>query len=229
MISSIRSLAADAYRSDKHILWHAITRIAFACYCYWKALYQFLILDHKYNTNLGNIANLPVPDDIWAHTYFYSLALIFKLWKRPHYRNTSFQQDCKDTLANVAIPGTGIPLSLFFYSYYSALFLVLFVNPMICLAGAMNKAYLEYSTLTQFMLDTSNYFESHLFHPQGNRLNCIILHFITLVVDLVMREILFTLHNTIKCVSIPITVCTFYVAFIPDLGSISSTLTYTCI
>jgi hypothetical protein len=35
--------------------------------------------------------------------------------------------------------GTGIPLSLFCHSYYTALLFVLLANPAICFCGAVNK------------------------------------------------------------------------------------------
>lgn len=77
----------------------------------------------------------------------------------PHYRNKSYQQDMIDNLRNVAIPGTGIRycfnwliaafgtyhyffnrLSLFCHSYWTCLFFVLFLNPIICFFGAIHKA-----------------------------------------------------------------------------------------
>lgn len=44
-------------------------------------------------------------NDAWARVQVFSLSLIFKLWFRPHYRSASFQQDMKDNLRNVAVPG----------------------------------------------------------------------------------------------------------------------------
>jgi hypothetical protein len=37
----------------------------------------------------------------------YTLAATLRLWDAPHYRATSFAQDLRDNLCNIAIPGTG--------------------------------------------------------------------------------------------------------------------------
>lgn len=70
----------------------------------------------------------------------YSLGLVFRMWGKPHYRSPSLQQDLLNNLKNVAIPGTGIPLSYFCYNYYLCLILVVLINPIVSLFGAMNKA-----------------------------------------------------------------------------------------
>eukprot|EP01035_Chromulina_nebulosa_P026428 gene26428-34595_t len=105
--------------------------------------YEFLLLQHIF-------FHLPYreegkdhgyfPNDKWARVQLFSLALIFKLWDKPHYRSRSFQVDMIDNLKNVAIPGTGIPLSVFCYSYWTCLFVVLVINPIVCLLGAINKS-----------------------------------------------------------------------------------------
>lgn len=66
---------------------------------FYQALYEYLILETSY-TNMKLF-----PYDKWAKVQIFSLSLIFKLWSLPHYRSTSFQQDMKDNLKNVAIPG----------------------------------------------------------------------------------------------------------------------------
>ncbi len=63
------------------------------------------------------------PADKWARVQVYSLSLIFRMWSHPHYRSASFQQDMIDNLSNVAVPGTGIPLSWFCYHWISGKFL----------------------------------------------------------------------------------------------------------
>jgi len=70
----------------------------------------------------------------------YSLGLVFRMWDKPHYRSPSFQQDLLNNLKNVAIPGTGIPLSSFCYHYHLCLILIVVINPIVSLLGAMNKA-----------------------------------------------------------------------------------------
>ena len=46
-----------------------------------------------------------------ARVHVFSLALTMRLWGRPHYRAGSYRDDALANLSNVAIPGTGIPLS----------------------------------------------------------------------------------------------------------------------
>ncbi|CAM9771393.1 unnamed protein product [Chrysoparadoxa australica] len=78
-------------------------------------------------------------EDKHAKVQCYSLALIFYLWSKPHYRNGTFQDDMIKNLRNVAIPGTGIPLSLFCWSRLTALPGLLFLNPLICFMSAINS------------------------------------------------------------------------------------------
>ncbi|CAM9474598.1 unnamed protein product [Ectocarpus sp. 8 AP-2014] len=73
-----------------------------------------------------------------ARVQCYSLGLIFYLWSKPHYRNASFKEDMFKNLRNVAIPGTGIPLS-FYCSFKAMVYLfILVVNPAICFMAAIN-------------------------------------------------------------------------------------------
>mmetsp|Transcript_32642 Transcript_32642/g.75136 ORF Transcript_32642/g.75136 Transcript_32642/m.75136 type:complete len:434 (-) Transcript_32642:395-1696(-) len=72
----------------------------------------------------------------YARIHLYSLALIFYLWDKPHYRKGSYQNDLSDNLRNVAIPGTGIPLSIFVCNRYVALFFILLVYPLVSFIAA---------------------------------------------------------------------------------------------
>jgi hypothetical protein len=120
-------------------------------------------------------------DDVWAKAQVYSLSLIFKLWSKPHYRSPSFQQDMLDNLKNVAIPGTGIPLSYFCGNYLVCLLFVFFANPLVCLFGAVHKAAKEQEEADDFSLPafargTLRFYGTHLLHPDDWfslwRLNC---------------------------------------------------------
>lgn len=118
---------------------------------------------------------------VQARIQCYSLALIFFLWSKPHYRNKSFQevgveawchrchyinanlfqatfqrhsdvcfvplagpactcveQDMVKNLRNVAIPGTGIPLSLYCSLKATVYLFILVINPVVCLMAALN-------------------------------------------------------------------------------------------
>ncbi|CAM9122996.1 unnamed protein product [Discosporangium mesarthrocarpum] len=86
----------------------------------------------------GRYASCPYfVDELQARLQCYSLALIFYLWSRPHYRNGDFREDMAKNLRNVAIPGTGVPLSIFCYFKLCAYFFVLCLNPVLCLVGAL--------------------------------------------------------------------------------------------
>jgi hypothetical protein len=85
----------------------------------------------------GSYASCPFfSDDLHAKTYVYSIALLNPLWSQPHYRHPSFYVDLVKNLRNVAIPGTGIPLSVISYSRLILFPFLLFVYPVLCAIGA---------------------------------------------------------------------------------------------
>lgn len=137
---------------------------------FWYGLYEFIYLKREYSQSTL------FAEDKWAKVQVFSLSLIFKLWKRRHYRSRSFQQDMIDNLKNVAIPGTGVPLSIFCYNYYTCLFFIVILNPIVCLCGAVNKARKETNNFEQFVALTSEFYITHLLHPDDWfslwRLNC---------------------------------------------------------
>lgn len=94
---------------------------------------------------IARLAGLLVPasvaSDARARVQIFSLALIFRLWSKPHYRNPSFQVDLLRNLRNVAVPGTGVPLSLFCHSRVTALLYIVFAMPAVCFLGALNTAW----------------------------------------------------------------------------------------
>lgn len=64
-----------------------------------------------------------------ARVHLYTLASAFYLYNKPHYRKLSYKQDIIDNFANVAIPGTGLPLSLFVWNKILAFGLVCTASP----------------------------------------------------------------------------------------------------
>jgi hypothetical protein len=85
----------------------------------------------------GSYADCPFfSDDLHAKTYIYSIALLNPLWSEPHYRHPSFYVDLVKNLRNVAIPGTGIPLSIISYSRLILFPFLVFVYPVLCAIGA---------------------------------------------------------------------------------------------
>lgn len=138
---------------------------------YIQTLYEFIFKHVSYTDSTA------YGGDQWAKVQVFSLSLIFKLWSLKHYRSPSFQQDMIDNLKNVAIPGTGLALSWFCYSYWTCLWYVLFINPLICLFGAINKVRKEpFVTLEDAVGSGVKHFTRHLLHPDDWfsfwRLNC---------------------------------------------------------
>ncbi len=135
-------------------------------FSYWLCLQEYIVGGKGYSQSSY------FKDDVTAKVQVYSLSLIFFLWSHPHYRSRDFQQDMIDNLRNVAIPGTGIPLSLFCYNYYVCLFFVLFIIPFICFCGAINKKRNGLNPEKSVF----DIYEDHLLHPTDWfsfwRLNC---------------------------------------------------------
>lgn len=118
------------------------------------------------------------PQDRWARVQIYSQGLIFRMWSHPHYRARSLQQDMIDNLRNVAIPGTGIALSIFCWHWILCLLFLCFINPFVCFLGALNKVLKENYNIQSYNVGRRlvQHFRDHLFHPDDWfslwRLNC---------------------------------------------------------
>ena len=90
-----------------------------------------------------------------ARIHLYSLASNFYLYHKPHYRKGSYRSDLLDNLRNVAVPGTGVALSLFarakilglgfLFTAYPALSLVASLHQWIKTRGQSSVAQ-EYAT-----------------------------------------------------------------------------------
>ena len=65
-----------------------------------------------------------------ARIHLFTLASAFYLYHKPHYRKASYAEDLVDNFRNVAIPGTGLPLSMFVRSKIIALGFVLTASPL---------------------------------------------------------------------------------------------------
>lgn len=73
-----------------------------------------------------------------ARIHLYTLASAFYLYPKPHYRKGSYRDDIVDNFRNVAIPGTGLPLSVVVRSRLLALGFVLTANPAVCLLSSLH-------------------------------------------------------------------------------------------
>ena len=78
-----------------------------------------------------------------ARMHLYTLASAFYLYHKPHYRKPSYKEDIVDNFANVAIPGTGLPLSLFVWNKPLAFGLVCTASPIV---SAIASFYLWFKT-----------------------------------------------------------------------------------
>mmetsp|Transcript_18952 Transcript_18952/g.41287 ORF Transcript_18952/g.41287 Transcript_18952/m.41287 type:complete len:475 (+) Transcript_18952:389-1813(+) len=106
-----------------------------------------------------------------ARIHLFTLSSAFYLYPRPHYRKGSYRDDILDNFRNVAIPGTGIPLSLIVTSRFLALGFVLTANPVICFISALHL-WLK----TNFQSSISDEYATRLLAPDDWfsywRLNC---------------------------------------------------------
>jgi len=100
---------------------------------FWQTLYYFCVQD-------GSFENCPhFPESMHTRCHLYSLSLIFYLWDRPHYRNGTFQDDMSKNLRDVAIPGTGMPLSIVSATKIGTYLFIIFFYPLIALVAAINR------------------------------------------------------------------------------------------
>ena len=94
-----------------------VVGIVSAGMCATKALVSFYGSLLHYWVRRGSYADCPFfSSNLHAKTYVYSIALLNPLWGQSHYRHPSFYKDLVTNLRNVAIPGTGVPLSIVCYS-----------------------------------------------------------------------------------------------------------------
>jgi len=106
-----------------------------------------------------------------ANIHLFSLSSIFYLYKKPHYRKGSYRDDLIDNLRNVAIPGTGIPLSIVARSRILGLLFLLTTYPAASYLAAIHKW-----LITRFKSSISKEYAIRLLAPddwfQYWRLNC---------------------------------------------------------
>jgi hypothetical protein len=103
------------------------------------------------------------------------------LWHKPHYRAPSFAHDLRANLRNVAVPGTGLPLSFFCYFKFTGYLLIFWINPLLCFLGAVNVARVsrrdaKVCTKESFVVTVATAYRQHLLFPDDWfsywRLNC---------------------------------------------------------
>ena len=103
---------------------------------YWRAFFYFWRSD-------GDFEGCPFlkrEQDLPAKVHVYGLWLDLYLWDRPHYRAPTYRHDLLANLRNVAVPGTGLPLSFFCVAKPLAYLFFVFLYPVVALLGAVNVA-----------------------------------------------------------------------------------------
>jgi hypothetical protein len=120
----------------------------------------------------GKYATFPYfQDSLQARVHVRSLALINEMWGLPHYRNGNFGEDMRKNLRNVAVPGTGLPLSTLCYSATLFRLVLLVVYPAVCICAAIIRRKPAASAA-----DVAKGFRKHLTEPTDWfslwRLNC---------------------------------------------------------
>ena len=120
----------------------------------------------------GNYNDCPYfKDSTDARVHLRSLALINEMWNEPHYRNGTFGVDMAKNLRNVAVPGTGLPLSALCFSATVFRLVLMVVYPLTALAAAIIRRKPDSSAD-----DVATAFVNHLVRPTDWfslwRLNC---------------------------------------------------------
>jgi len=113
----------------------------------------------------GSYAACPYfKDRLKAKIHVFGVALDLRLWSKIHYRKPSYRTDLADNLRNVAIPGTGVRLSVLAQYRPIAWGFYVFVNPFLCLIAAVNDSR-EKGKLWPSSI--ANAFREHLLEPNN--------------------------------------------------------------
>jgi hypothetical protein len=133
--------------------------------CYWRGLFFF--------ARGGSYTNCPVlRKDQHAKAHLYSMVLTFYLWDEPHYRAGTYKEDLRDNLKNVAVPGTGLPMSFWVRAKPLGYLFCFITNPILCFCIAALRCGLEWEQWRAFHEE----FLQLLLHPTDWftlwRMNC---------------------------------------------------------
>jgi len=74
-----------------------------------------------------------------ARLQTFSLALVSRIWSRRHYRSGTFHLDMRQNLSNVAIPGTGLPLSVVVKTKAFGYLFLFMGYPAVAAVAALNR------------------------------------------------------------------------------------------
>jgi len=117
-----------------------------------------------------------------ARMQVWQVRLVFKLWDEKHYRCSSFAQDLRENLGNLAFPGTAMPLSLWCSNKWAAWLFALIVYPVACFCSAFAVLLCDQvvksplSNMALFLSELSLAYQRQLLNPEDWfslwRLNC---------------------------------------------------------
>mmetsp|Transcript_6552 Transcript_6552/g.20455 ORF Transcript_6552/g.20455 Transcript_6552/m.20455 type:complete len:435 (+) Transcript_6552:50-1354(+) len=80
---------------------------------YWRVMWGYVAKSEPYGGATVFVARGYAEEEARRMgVHVFSLALALRLWDRPHYRKSSYAADVRDNFRNVAVPGTGVPLSI---------------------------------------------------------------------------------------------------------------------
>jgi len=108
---------------------------------YWRAVATWL-RGGAYGAN-DSLLKHKLPGDLLAlraKVHVFSLCLALRLWDAPHYRKSSYAADVRDNFRNVAIPGTGIPLSVLAVNKTLTTVFLIVGYPLVCFAASVAHA-----------------------------------------------------------------------------------------
>lgn len=109
----------------------------------------------------------------YARVHLFGLTANLYLYNRPHYRKPSYRRDLIDNLRNVAVPGTGLPLSSIAWSRWIAVPYLVLAVPCLALVSSYH-----YYWKTKGTASISLEYQTRLLNPDDWfsywRLNCIV-------------------------------------------------------
>jgi len=126
-------------------------------FSFWHAFWYFLV-GGSFTKYKG------LEDRLHARVHVFSMVLDLRLWSKPHYRKPSYRADLADNLRNVAIPGTGMPLSYLAQFRFVATLFYAFTNPCLCALAALNDARMRGNFWPS---GVAACFREHLLEPQN--------------------------------------------------------------
>lgn len=141
-------------------------------YLYYKTVWYYWVSDSKFRHAPANVplqvkggtySNCDIlADRPSARLHLYGLlSITFDLWSKEHYRNPTFKSDLQKNLRNVAIPGTGVPLSVICCCQFVARLFCLFVYPVLAIGVALRHQKKDTSSLAVYsetLLAPDNWF-----------------------------------------------------------------------